>query len=96
MPRFRFVGILVGVTRQVGEWWRERSEMIAFALRWEPFDGGDVGDILVQFGITEGVYYRRLQLILDRASADELDSQSLQRLRRLCQMRLAIPDRRSS
>jgi hypothetical protein len=48
----------------------DRSRMLGFAQRWNAYGGGDVEDIMVEFGISETEYFTRLQHIL--ADAPEL------------------------
>ncbi|MEY1677925.1 hypothetical protein AB4Z55_27535 [Gordonia sp. ABKF26] len=68
---------------------REREDMIAFALRWAPFGGGSSEDIWVRFGIPERVFFHRLHRVLAAAPPPGLDDTAWQRLRRVCEHRLA-------
>jgi hypothetical protein len=69
-------------------WWSERAEMVAFALRWAPFGGGDAEDIWVRFGISADTYFQRLHAILDGPPMPGLDDTVWQRLRVVCERRL--------
>lgn len=71
------------------DWWREREAMLEFALRWAPFGGGDSEDIWVSFGVTEQVYFARLQIVLHGDPPAGLDTVLWERLRRVCARRLA-------
>ncbi|MDF3312705.1 hypothetical protein P3H15_48070 [Rhodococcus sp. T2V] len=61
-------------------------EIIGFALRWAPFDGGDEY-ILPQFGITPATFYRRLAAIL-RDGHTRLDHGVREILTGLCRNKL--------
>lgn len=63
--------------------------MLEFALRWAPFGGGDSEDIWVSFGVTEQVYFARLQIVLHGDPPAGLDTVLWERLRRVCARRLA-------
>lgn len=43
----------------------DHAEMVDFARRWYPYGGGTAEDILVEFGIGEHEYFRRLTEIID-------------------------------
>ncbi|MET9202429.1 hypothetical protein [Gordonia sp. NPDC003585] len=36
------------------------DDMLRFALHWLPYGGGSAGDILVEFGISECEFFRRV------------------------------------
>ena len=49
------------------------ADILGFARRWYPFGGGSAEDILLEFGITEHEYFRRLGAVLDTQSFDPRD-----------------------
>ncbi|MBA4026436.1 MAG: hypothetical protein C0482_29195 [Gordonia sp.] len=64
--------------------------MLEFAVRWHPYGGGDAGDILVEFGLTDRDYFTRLSTLLTtRSLAAGLDPDTLAALRATCRQRLA-------
>ncbi|MDL9944569.1 hypothetical protein QSJ19_03010 [Gordonia sp. ABSL11-1] len=73
-----------GSDARQAEWWNERHELVAFALRWAPFGGGNAEDILVTFGLAEEAYFRRLRVILDGPTMAGLDATVWERLRQVC------------
>ncbi len=80
--------ILTDVVGQM-EWWRERGVMVAFALRWAPFGGGSSEDVWLAFGISEHVYFARLQVVLRGGPPVGVDDVTWDRLRGVCTRRLA-------
>ncbi len=67
----------------------ERDRMLAFALQWMPYGGGDAEDIMVAFGIPPETYFRRLRHLL--AEPDQLtglDARTVDALLRVCRGRL--------
>lgn len=68
----------------------EQTSMLEFAVRWCPYGGGEPGDILVEFGLTDQDYFTRLSTLLTtRSLATGLDQATLAALRATCQHRLA-------
>lgn len=64
--------------------------MLKFALRWQPYGGGDPGDILVEFGLTEKDYFARLSnLLAIHALATGLEPPTLAAMQATCRLRLA-------
>ncbi|WP_040525513.1 DUF3263 domain-containing protein [Gordonia effusa] len=62
------------------------DELIDFARRWFPYGGGSNEDILIQFGISEHEYFRRLREALtmrrlDPAIASAIEAVAIRRLR---------------
>ncbi|MFW0789563.1 DUF3263 domain-containing protein [Gordonia sp. CPCC 205333] len=62
------------------------DELIDFARRWAPYGGGSDEDILVQFGISEHEYFRRLREALtmrklDPTIASTIEAVAVRRLR---------------
>lgn len=51
----------------------EHAEILDFARRWLPYGGGTAEDILVEFGIGEREYFRRLGEILDGVVGADVD-----------------------
>lgn len=49
------------------------AEILDFAQRWYPYGGGTAEDLLVEFGIDEHEYFRRLVDILDGLPPAEAD-----------------------
>ena len=66
----------------------EQRAMVAFAMRWEPFGGGD-GEIFPLFGIRLSDFYRGLAVLLDSRSGLAVDEIDRHRLRRYCDTKLA-------
>lgn len=73
------------------EWRRDADQILAFAIRWAPFGGGDPYDIYSNFGIDESVFFTRIIDVLStvplRAGLDEL---ARQRLLDVAQHRLTL------
>lgn len=65
----------------------KEGDLIQFALRWEPFGGGDEF-IFPEFGVAPLLFYRRLLRILESAAEDLTMSQN-HRLTRLCDQKVA-------
>ena len=63
---------------------KEELTVLEFAVKWAPFGGGDE-HILPEFGILPHVFYRRLQCLLSRHTAND---SVLRRLRDLCTSKL--------
>lgn len=51
------------------------ADILGFARRWYLFGGGSAEDILVEFGVTEHEYFRRLGAVLDTQSFDPGDDE---------------------
>lgn len=67
----------------------ERDRMLAFAVQWMPYGGGDAEDIMVAFGIPSETYFRRLRnLLADPGQPVDLDARTVEALLRLCRGRL--------
>jgi hypothetical protein len=67
----------------------ERDRMLAFAVQWMPYGGGDAEDIMVAFGIPPETYFRRLRhLLADPARPVDLDSRTTDALLHVCRRRL--------
>ena len=68
---------------------RERDRMLAFALQWMPYGGGDAEDIMVAFGIPPETYFRRQrQVLADSGQVTGLDDRTVDALLRVCRGRL--------
>jgi hypothetical protein len=74
------------------EWLQESDGMVAFALRWAPFGGGDADEILTEFGLTERVFFLRLRHLLVDPASHGLDEVTAERLQRICADRLRPGD----
>lgn len=83
----RLEGRAVSRTRDT-EW----QQWVDFALRWEPFGGGD-DYILPEFGVSPAVFYRRLLNDLDRTPPSVTSFES-EKLTRLCNDKLRRADRK--
>jgi Protein of unknown function (DUF3263) len=57
------------------------ADILEFAKRWEPFDGGHEF-VLAEFGIDIGEYYRRLTQILERLEPKDRDPRVVAAARR--------------
>lgn len=67
----------------------ERDRMLAFALQWMPYGGGDAEDIMVAFGIPPETYFRRLRhLLAEPGQLTGLDSPTVDALLRVCRGRI--------
>ena len=67
----------------------ERDRMLAFALQWMPYGGGDAEDIMVAFGIPPETYFRRLRhLLAEQGQLTDLDARIVDALLRVCRVRL--------
>lgn len=67
----------------------ERDRMLAFALQWMPYGGGDAEDIMVSFGIPPETYFRRLRhLLAEPGQLTGLDARTVDALLRVCRVRL--------
>jgi len=69
------------------------DDMLAFALRWLPFGGGDPEDIWIAFGLSERVYFHRLQMLLDGEPPPGIDDSTWLRMKRSCSERLIASTR---
>lgn len=68
----------------------EQAAMLEFALRWQPYGGGDSGDILIEFGLTGRDFFTRLLALLDSCSvAANLDPVMRAAITMTCHQRLA-------
>lgn len=63
-------------------------EMLDFAIRWRPWNGGSAEDIFVAFGLTETQYFLRLVRFIENAPS--LNDVMRQELRDLCHRRLML------
>ncbi|TQC47853.1 hypothetical protein EEB14_18425 [Rhodococcus sp. WS4] len=72
---------------------RDEYELVAFALRWLPYGGGDE-HILPQFGIMPHIFYRRLQTILRTNYSAVVDASSKRILLERCALKLSEQDLR--
>ncbi|MFT4398411.1 DUF3263 domain-containing protein [Gordonia lacunae] len=70
------------------DWSRERGAMLAFAMHWAPYGGGDPEDIWITFGISARTYFLRLQALLNQALPAGVDDDTWRRLQQLCADRL--------
>lgn len=67
----------------------EHDRMLAFALQWMPYGGGDAEDIMVAFGIPPKTYFLRLRhLLTEPGQLTDLDARTVDALRRVCRVRL--------
>jgi hypothetical protein len=65
--------------------------MLAFAVQWMPYGGGDAEDIMVEFGIPPETYFRRLEhLLKDPAPVADLDARTVAALLHVCRRRLEL------
>ncbi|ORM33444.1 DUF3263 domain-containing protein [Williamsia sp. 1135] len=64
-------------------------EILDFARRWYPYGGGTAEDILVEFGIAEREYFRRLSDILDGNEAADVDRSTFAAMKQVAADRLA-------
>jgi hypothetical protein len=68
---------------------REQTRMLEFASRWAPFGGGTAGDILVEFGLSEQVFYTRVSALVNaRPVATGLDAATIGSIQDACRKRL--------
>lgn len=86
---FRSRGEVPAMPAMTNSDWRQ---WVDFAIRWEPFGGGDE-DILPQFGVSPETFYRRLQKTLSGTPPDITVIQSITviqryKLERLCEYKL--------
>ncbi|MEU2006304.1 DUF3263 domain-containing protein [Rhodococcus sp. NPDC019627] len=65
----------------------EDLRIIEFARRWLPYGGGTTGDLLVEFGMTPACYVARLDSILAGPTANQLDPNFREDLRRFVSLR---------
>ncbi|PYE17988.1 uncharacterized protein DUF3263 [Williamsia limnetica] len=65
------------------------AEILDFARRWYPYGGGTAEDILVEFGIGEREYFRRLSGILDDDAVVDLDRPTFAAMKQVATDRLA-------
>lgn len=63
------------------------ADIIAFAVRWRHWGGGDSSDIFVEFGISQDQYFRRLARILGSVRARELSPDVREELWAICRAR---------
>ncbi|MDV6260076.1 hypothetical protein [Rhodococcoides yunnanense] len=69
----------------------ERDRMLAFAVQWMPYGGGDAEDIMVAFGVPPETYFGRLRhLLADPAQTADLDARTVEALLRVCRGRLEL------
>ncbi|ABH00668.1 hypothetical protein RHA1_ro11021 (plasmid) [Rhodococcus jostii RHA1] len=66
---------------------RTDNELLAFAIRWEPFGGGDEF-ILPEFGLPPVSFYRRVLADLQSGAGPELSSRVHQRVKVLCERKI--------
>ncbi|MFD9664900.1 DUF3263 domain-containing protein [Rhodococcus sp. NPDC059968] len=69
----------------------EDMRIIEFARRWLPYGGGTTGDLLVEFGMTPACYIARLDSILTGPTANQLDPNFRDDLRRFVSLRASRP-----
>lgn len=67
----------------------DHAEIVDFARRWYPYGGGTAEDILVEFGIGEREYFRRLAEIIDRLPSSDPESAVFAAMRSVAANRLA-------
>lgn len=67
----------------------DQAELLDFALRWYPYGGGTAEDILVEFGISEHEYFRRLSLIIDSLQPADPDAAAYAAMKSVVTDRLA-------
>jgi hypothetical protein len=65
----------------------EAERMLDFARRWYPYGGGSAEDILVEFGIGERDYFKRLTDVLDAQAGPDGDA-VVAAIREVCTRRL--------
>jgi hypothetical protein len=65
----------------------DQQAMVAFAMRWEPYGGGD-DEILPLFGIPVHEFYRRVCDLVETPSNSQLDEVTRNRLRTFCTTKL--------
>ena len=67
---------------------QDQERILAFATRWLPYGGGTAEDIMVTFGTTSDIYFRRLQALLeDTERPVDLDRNTTAALLRMCRRR---------
>jgi hypothetical protein len=66
----------------------EAERMLDFARRWYPYGGGSAEDILVEFGIGERDYFKRLTGVLDAYEAGPDGDTVVAAIREVCTRRL--------
>nr|MDV2477096.1 DUF3263 domain-containing protein [Rhodococcus zopfii] len=71
-----------------------RTEILEFAVRWAPYNGGD-DEILPTFGLSIPEYYRRLVALLETPEAGSIDRRTREHLRIRCGRRLRADNERS-
>ncbi|MBV6760262.1 DUF3263 domain-containing protein [Rhodococcus opacus] len=71
-----------------------QTEILAFAVKWAPYAGGDE-QVLPTFGLSVEEYYRRLLQLLDSPAARSVDSSTITRIRHQCMQRLATTPERA-
>ncbi|UZG59909.1 hypothetical protein [Rhodococcus opacus] len=62
--------------------------MIAFALKWLPYGGGDE-HILPEFGVVPVEFYRRLVQLMNTVGATHVELGTRRQLVELCSLKLA-------
>ena len=72
---------------------RATMEELEFALRWRHWGGGDDEDIFIQFGLHPHQYFLRVRKLLSTSAAETLSFDEKDHNRRICQARLAQPQR---
>lgn len=59
------------------------TRMLSFERQWWKYPGAKESAILVEFGMSATLYYRRLNALIDRPEALARDPLTVRRLRRL-------------
>lgn len=66
---------------------RTDLELLQFAVKWAPYDGGNE-HVLVEFGLSLSEYYRRLQNLLNASDLQTVAGPTRIRLQELCAQHL--------
>jgi hypothetical protein len=72
------------------------ADILTFAVKWVHWGGGSPSDIFVEFGISPGMYIRRLARVLDSIGARDLELDVREDLRKICRARRAELDAAST
>jgi hypothetical protein len=67
----------------------EAERMLEFARRWYPYGGGSAEDILIEFGIGERDYFKRLTDVLEAREAGSDGDAVVAAIREVCTRRLS-------
>lgn len=71
----------------------DTAQILEFACRWHKFGGGPAEDILVGFGVSEHVFFRRVISALDSSAAHDIDDATRQSVLTVAQQRIDKPSR---